>query len=80
MPGPVSDSFDPEFGTGASAADVQEAINKIVKRVEKTANLKERKNIVEVVNGKCGTTFSLQFSERDCHVLRFALERALETI
>ena len=81
MPGPVSDGFDPEFGTGANAHDVRSAIEEVRDRLCKS--LGDRKNILEVVHGKSGEPrhkrgFTL--TERDRRVLRFALERSLETL
>lgn len=55
MPGPVSDSYDPEFGTGSNANDVRYAIGQVVKKIEVQALMnKPVKNIVEVVHGGTG--------------------------
>lgn len=79
MPGPVSDSYDPEFGTGANAADVAEAIRDLIDRATQHLG-EERKNIVEVAQGETGRTISTNLTERDWRIIRFGLTRALDTI
>jgi hypothetical protein len=75
----VSDSYDAEFGTGANAEDVREAIEEIVARMSEKLGTK-LENIVSVVQGEGGRIVPLPLRERDCRVIRFALNRALETI
>ena len=79
-PGPVSDSYDPEFGTGANAADVREAIKAATEKIAFAANLGDLKNIVQVVHGKAGRLTGITFSEKEWRVIRFALNRALESM
>jgi 16S rRNA C1402 N4-methylase RsmH len=75
----VSDSYDPEFGTGANAHDVAQAIRQVRERV--TLKLgPELHNIVAVAQGDPGRTHNVEFTERELRVIRFALNRALETI
>ena len=79
MPGPVSDSYDPEFGTGANASDVSHAIGKIVGRIEAEIG-SELKSIVSVVHGLSGERIPFELTEREMRIIRFSLNRALETI
>lgn len=79
MPGPVSDSYDPEFSTGANADDVREAIKHIVDKFGKHLG-PELKYIVSVVQGPEGKRTKFALSERDMRVIRFGLNRALESI
>lgn len=79
MPGPVSDSYDPEFGTGANAEDVREAIKGIVDRIGNVLG-SELKSIVTVAQGPDGKQTKWLLSERDMRVIRFGLNRALESI
>jgi hypothetical protein len=73
MPGPVSDSYDPEYGTSADRHDVIEAIRGVEARI--TALLgAERKNIVGVVHGKAGRLRGLTLSEKELRILRYALD------
>lgn len=78
MPGPVSDSYDPEFGTGANAHDVAEAIQALCDVVGE--GLGERQHIVGVVHGPDGKLYRTTLTERERRIIRFALERALDTI
>lgn len=86
MPGPVSDSYDPEFGTGARAAEVMEAIGRVRERVTNMINSDELKDIVrlsEGYNANESVEFfqkACSFSERELRIIRFCLNRALETI
>jgi hypothetical protein len=79
MPGPVSDSYDPEFGTGANASDVKQAIEAVVDRMTSYLG-PELKAIVTVAQGPHGKANRLWLNEREMRVIRFGLNRALETI
>ena len=79
MPGPVSDSYDREFGTSASASDVQEAIEAVRDKIGKPLGPKLL-NIVSVVHGPKGELHQFRFTEQELRVLRFGLNRALESI
>jgi hypothetical protein len=86
MPGPVSDSYDPEFGTGENASIVCEAVTEIRDAVSKAIGNDALLPIVDLcrneVDGR--TEMSrlsiLRFNERDLRILRFALNRALESL
>lgn len=80
MPGPVSDSFDVEFGTGANADEVRNAIKSIVDMVDERLG-PELKYIVEVVYaGPKGKKFKITLTENQLRVIRFGLLRALDSI
>jgi hypothetical protein len=79
MPGPISDSRDPEFGTGANARAVREAIDAISARIGGVIG-HELRFIVDVVDGHPGPAHPLLLSERELRVIRFALNRASESI
>jgi hypothetical protein len=81
MPGPVSDSYDAEFGTAATADEVREAIEACRHKLTKAIGSEILKDIVEVVRGQAGPRPSgIRFSERELRVMRFALDRALESL
>ena len=80
MPGPVSDGYDPEFGTAANAHDVAEAVKFVRDRVSARLSNSELRNIVDVVHPDHGAMLNLQISERNLRVMRFALNRALESL
>jgi hypothetical protein len=86
MPGPVSDSYDPEFGTGANAAEVLVAITKVRDLITQRIGSDELKNIVELAEGYNATRYEdpnrkpCPFSERELRIIRFALNRELESL
>jgi len=79
MPGPVSDSYDPEFVTGANAHDVKEAIQDVIDRANGLLGPK-LKYIVEVAQGEPGRVIEANLTEREWRIIRFGLSRALESI
>ena len=80
MPGPVSDSYDPEFSTGANADQVLVALREVREKMTAAIGSKELKPIVQVAAGKPGPAKGVVLSERDLRLLRFALDRAVESI
>lgn len=79
MPGPVSDSYDPEFGTGANAQDVADAIGDAIVPIDMAIGPK-RKHIVQVAQGSPGRVIAIRLSEQQMRMLRFAAYRAIETL
>lgn len=80
MPRPVSDSYDPEFGTGANADDVRKAIADTGRVIDRAIG-RELKDIVQVVQGEDGEDrVTVTFSERQLRVIRFCLIRAHESV
>lgn len=84
MPGPVSDSYDPEFSTGARATAVREAI--MTQRDRFTKVLGDRLlPIVDIANDEfeCtlppGASRRFTFTEREMRIIRFALNRAIDS-
>ena len=79
MPGPVSDSYDPEFGTGANCDDVKQATQEVVDRIGKVLGPLLH-NIVTVVQEEevYSTEHRLTFTEKELRVIRFNLNRSLE--
>lgn len=81
MSGPVSDSYDPEFSTGQNARDIRDAIGDIVATLEH-GPLRDKpvEYILEVVHGKAGRLSGVTLSEKQWRIVRFALNRAIETL
>jgi hypothetical protein len=81
MPGPVSDSYDPEFGTSANAAEVVDVIASLRDRISRAIGDPVLQDIVDVVHGPSGRRVRFAVTtEREARVLRFALNRALEDL
>ena len=81
MPGPISDSYDPEFGTGQNAQDVREAIAKTGKRIDVVIG-EELKDILWIVHSPedFKTEYPVTFTEQELRIIRFCLIRAYEEI
>ncbi len=82
MPGPVSDSYDPEFGTGELADKVMDAIQKLSQRVTDIVGSSVVKDADEIrkVLSRPGPSFTATLTEREWRIIRFALNRALKDI
>jgi len=82
-PGPVSDSYDPEFGTGANAQEVRDAIAAVRARVTRLIGSEQLRDIVEVagaVNAHPPPTPETPLWEAELRVIRFCLDRASESV
>lgn len=80
-PGPVSDSCDPEFGTGANAAEIREALVDVYSTVSEILGGKPPMYILDLVRAEDLTRrIKANLSEREWRLIRFALERAEESI
>ena len=84
MPGPVSDSYDPEFGTGANADTVSKALAKVRDRIAIEIGDPSLLPIVDIaeslLNGDPDQITPITLSFREMRIIRFALNRALESI
>ncbi len=79
MPGPISDSYDPEFGTGENVARVREAVTEVRDRLTDILG-PDLHYIFDVIEGSKGIPRTLIWSERELRIIRFALNRELETL
>jgi len=80
MPGPVSDSYDPEFGTGDNAETVRAGIDDVRTRVTEAIGTEDLENIVEICDWARTRYLPIKLDERDLRIIRFCLDRALESI
>ena len=78
MPGSVSDSYDPEYGTADNCEAIGDAMIEICDKLGEF--LGERQNIIQTVHGKGGPLRAVTLTERQWRVIRFGLERANKTI
>jgi len=81
MPGPVSDAYHPEFSTDANAEDVRQGIRDARRKITEALG-PELKNILSVAQDReeLRAHVPIDFSEKDLRCIRFALDRATETI
>ena len=79
MPGPVSDAYDPEFGTGNDAQAVRDAIQAVVNEISGRIGMR-LEPILGIVRGGPGGLSPVRFSDREIRIIRFGLARALESL
>lgn len=80
MPGPVSDSIDPEWGTSSNAAEIEDALTFMHKKLGDVIGAPP-KYIVEVVcTMDPGPAITATLTEQEWRILRFACERARENL
>lgn len=80
MPGPVSDSYDPEFGTAERAEAIREAIEAMHTEIGAIIG-KPPDHILDVVRrSDGGARISAGLTERQWRILRFACGRAAESL
>lgn len=80
MPGPVSDSYDPEFGTGENASRIREALGEVYERVSVVLGKRKPLYVLRLVDSSLPKRITATLSEKEWHLIRFALERATESI
>lgn len=79
MPGPVSDSYDPEFGTAANRHDVIEGLRGAHKDISGCLG-DELKHIVGVAQGDDGERMGFRTNERQLRLIRFAINAAIKQL
>ena len=80
MPGPVSDSFDPEWTTSSNRQDIDDALSTMHSALGIVIG-SGPKFILEVVNmPEDGPLIECKFTEKELRVLRFACERARDSL
>lgn len=80
MPGPVSDSYDPEFGTAANADEVREALEAVKLKLTAAIGSPGLRYVLDVAREADGEAKAVSWSERELRLLRYALNTALECI
>jgi hypothetical protein len=82
MPGPISDAYDPEWGTRANAQAILEAIDTLHDRVTGVLGGREPIDIRKLAEqqDELTTAINATLSEWEWRIIRFALERASDSI
>ncbi len=81
MPGPMSDSYHPEFSTGANADAITGALREVYHRVTDILGKRPPLYILDVVNlVDCTMAANATLTEREWRLIRFAIERAIDSI
>lgn len=81
MPGPVSDSFDSEWGTSSARHEIADALEEMYETLSTHLGEQPPRFILELVRDeKEEEKTSLELSEKQWRLLRFALERARDNL
>lgn len=80
MPGPVSDAYDPEWGTSANAEDIRQALAGVYRVVSAALGDRPPQFVLDLVRAQDGPAVTATLSEKQWRLIRFALERAGESV
>ena len=80
MPGPVSDSYDPEWGTSANAELIHCALQDLYDKLSAKLGDKPPIYILDLVKLDLPMEKSITLTEKELRLLRFALERSQESL
>ena len=81
MPGPISDSYDSEFGAASNADEIRDALSEVTLLIREYIIIKDLRYILDVVRGSPGTGVrEALLDQRQLRLIRFALNRAIESI
>lgn len=87
MPGPVSDSYDGEWGTGSNRDEIDEALKRVYEDVSDLLDHQPPMYVLDIIRAEYDAdgisrvvTPYRRFTEREWRLIRFALERARESL
>lgn len=80
MPGPVSDSLDPEWGTEANADAIRERLAGLYEDVSNIVNNVPPLFILDLLAADLPREINVTLTEKQWRIIRFALERAGQSI
>lgn len=84
MPGPVSDSFDPEWTTSDNRDAIEEALKRVYGRLSRVLDNAEPVHAIALAHdyhdSGAGGMRNLTLGEREIRLCRFAIERAIDSL
>ena len=80
MPGPVSDSFDPEFGTRQVANEIDDELESVYDRLTGILGGAPPIDIRKLARAVLIRPIAATLTEKEWRLLRFAVERARDSI
>lgn len=80
MPGPVSDSYDPEFGTGHNCHRIREELQVVYDALSNIIEQRPPMFILDLIDSDLPQRIQADLPERTWRIIRFALERAKDSI
>lgn len=80
MPGPVSDSYDAEFGTGENASEIRDSLKAVYDVMTGVLSNEPPMYIIDLVRAYLPRKIHPCLTEKQCRLIRFALKRAMDSI
>jgi hypothetical protein len=81
MPGPVSDSYDPEWGTSDNTEMISHSLGKVYAKISRILGGKPPIYILELCRAEdMRGVISATLTEKEWRLIRFAIERARESL
>ncbi len=80
MSGEISDSYDPEFGTAARAADVRDALARTREAVLVVLQDRPSVDIADLLGKSLPIYHSATLSEQMWRLILFSIDRTIESI
>lgn len=80
MPGPMSDSYDPEWGTSANAGEICEYLDEAYRKVSEILGNRPPIYILDLVRTPMPEPIQATLTTKEWRIIRFALERAKDSI
>jgi hypothetical protein len=81
MPGPVSDAFDPEWSTSENAHNIRDALSKVYDKLSFVLGNRKPIYILELIDAEnLNDEIAALLTEQEWRILRFACERAMDSI
>jgi hypothetical protein len=80
MPGPVSDSYDPEWGTADNRDMIDCSLKDVYDTVSVVLGNRRPLQILQLVGLELETPITARMTEKEWRLVRFALERARDSL
>jgi hypothetical protein len=80
MPGSISDSYDPEWGTSGNASEIILCLDSVYDRVSDVLEHRDSKYILELIDVELPTQIPATLTEKEWRLIRFAIDRARNSI
>ena len=80
MPGPVSDSYDPEWGSSSNVVEIIEALDEVYPKISNILGNQPPMFILDLVKADLPEPINATLTTKEWRIIRFALERARDSI
>lgn len=80
MPGPVSDSYDPEWGTAANGDAIRTSLQHMHAQLGGVLSYAAPMYVLDLLDADLPRPITATLTEKEWRLLRFACERAAESV